>query len=98
MADLDQVIGEINRIIKPRGKFLTTVMTKKWEEYLFGTKIFGGFYKKYMRKKQVHINLLTRKQWEEKFKKAGFKIVKVSGHLDKFLSSLLDILHYISLA
>lgn len=93
---LSDAVYEINRVLKPGGKFLTTVMTKKWEDYLLGAKIFGRIYKDYMRKKQVHVNLLTQKEWDEKFKEAGFAIRKIVGHLDKDTCQLLDLLHYIS--
>lgn len=97
VSDLDQTLSEISRILKPNGKFLTTVMTGKWEDYLWGVKIFGGAYKNYMRRKQVHVNLLSRTDWDEKFKKAGFRIVRKIGHLDKFSSGLIDFLHYVSI-
>lgn len=97
VSDLDQALSEISRILKPKGKFLTTVMAGKWEDYLIGTKLIGKSYKDYMRKKQAHINLLTRIEWDNKFKKSGFRIVRTIGHFDKFSSGLIDFLHYVSI-
>src|SRR3989338_4913310 len=97
VGDLDKALTEINRVLKLNGKFLATVMTKKWEDYLWGAKILGGIYKTYMRKKQVHVNLLTKRQWDEKFRVAGFKIKKNVGHLDRNTCGLIDLLHYVSL-
>src|SRR3989344_9286180 len=94
---VSKALFEINRVLKPKGKFLTTVMAAPWENYLLGAKIFGNVYKKYMRQKQVHINLLKRREWDLLFKKAGFKIVKTIGHLDRGTSGLIDFLHYVSI-
>ena len=94
---LGMALREIIRVLKPKGRLLTTVMAKPWEEYLWGAKIGGKYYKDYMRKKQVHINLLSKRHWDGQFKKAGFKIVKTIGHLDGFSSGLIDFLHYVSL-
>src|SRR3989338_11283820 len=93
---LEEAIAEINRVLKPGGTFLTTVMTNRWEDYLWGAKYFGNYYKIYMRKKQIHVNLLSRKEWDRMFAKKGFKIKKTVGHLDRFSSGLIDFLHYLS--
>jgi len=89
---------EVYRVLKPGGLFIATVATKNWEEYLFGNFIFGDIYKKWMRKKQVHFNLLTNKQWKITFKKQGFKIVQEIGYLDKKAVRWIDLLHYLSIS
>lgn len=94
---LNGALKEIYRVLRSKGKFLTTVMAAPWEDYLFGAKIFGKSYKDYMRKKQVHINLLSKNEWDESFKKAGFKVNKTVGHLDEQSSRFIDILHYFSI-
>ena len=50
-----------------------------------------------MRKKQIHKNLLDKKEWDLKFNKAVFKIEKTIGYLDKNTSRWLDLLHYSSI-
>lgn len=93
---LAQTLKEINRVLKPDGKFYCTVMTKNWENYLFGNLIFGKFYQKWMRKIQKHSNLLTAKSWQKAFSKAQFRLVKMVGYLDKRACRWMDILHYVS--
>ena len=68
---LDENLSEINRVLKKDGLFAVSVMTDKWDEYSLGSKIFGRKYREWFRRKQVHINLLTKKQWDEKFVKHG---------------------------
>ncbi len=97
IPNINYSVKEINRVLKPNGLFVTTVMTIKWEEYLFGNKILGNTYKKWMRKKQVHPSLLSRNEWQKMFKKNGFEIVKEVGYMDKRASQWMDILHYLSI-
>lgn len=96
IEDLNMVLKEIHRVLRRDGVFLTTVMAKSWEENLFGAKLLGSFYKRWMKKKQIHLNLFTKKGWDERFKRANFKIVKTIGYLTPSACSLIDVLHYIS--
>lgn len=93
---LPELLKEINRVLKKDGYFLTGVMCDKWEEYLFGAKIFGEKYQKFMRKKQDHKNLFSLEKWRKIFKKSGFQIISETGYLSKKTSLWMDIFHYIS--
>lgn len=90
-------LKEIYRVLKPGGYFITSVMTDQWENNLFGSKIFGKKYIDYMRKIQVHHNLLSNIQWQTNFKKNGFKIQSIDGYLYSRSSFWLDIVHYLSI-
>jgi len=96
ILDLKTVLSEIHRVLKPKGIFYTTVMTEEWEQNLFGSLILGNWYKKWMRKKQVHLNLLSSQEWDLAFKKAGFTIVRRVGYLSPTACKLIDICHYLS--
>ncbi len=97
IPNLENSLKEINRVLKPGGYFLTSVMTNNWEKNLFGNKIFGQSYIKFLRKKQEHYNLLSKNQWKKIFEKTGFKIISTYPYLNKTQSQLLDIFHYLSL-
>ncbi|OGG13467.1 hypothetical protein A2773_00485 [Candidatus Gottesmanbacteria bacterium RIFCSPHIGHO2_01_FULL_39_10] len=97
VSDLDIVLKEIYRVLKPGGLFITIVMAKPWEENLFGAKLLGDFYKKWMRRKQVHVNLLKKEEWDNEFRKAGLKIGETVGHLTPISCRWIDLLHYISI-
>lgn len=96
VTHLDQNLAELARVLKPSRKFYTTVMTKNWEKYLFGAIFAKDIYKSWMRRKQVHPNLLSCKEWEQEFKEAGFRVVEVKGYLDEHASRWMDFLHYVS--
>ncbi len=88
---LDAVIGEVYRVLKPGGLFMCPVMAKPWESYLFD---FAP-YRYWMRKKQVHLNLLTRDEWNNKFNK--FKLVEEIGDLSLKTCKTIELLHYWSI-
>lgn len=97
IENLSLTLSEIHRVLAPRGMFYTTVMARAWEQHLFGTAFLGDWYKAWMRKKQVHRNLLSSQEWRETFKKAGFTVVKQVGYLSPSACRLIDICHYASL-
>lgn len=90
-------LTEIYRVLKPGEYFLTSVMADQWENNLFGSKIFGKKYLKYMRKTQYHYNLFSNKKWQSNFKKVGFKIQSIDGYLYSKSSFWIDIAHYLSI-
>ena len=97
LDDLNVSLSEISRVIKPGGYLLTTVMTDKWEKNLLGKKLFGEIYANWLRKKQVHRNLLSAEQWKKRFQDAGFEVIEARGYLPMKLARLLEIFHYLSI-
>lgn len=97
VPNLEEVVAEIHRVLKPGGIFLTTVMTNKWEEYLFGRKILGSWYVRWMKGKQQHINLLSANDWKKRFEKHHFTISNGHPYLDSRASAFIDFAHYLSL-
>jgi SAM-dependent methyltransferase len=96
IPDIQKSIKEIYRVLKPGGYFITSVMADQWENNLFGTKLFGDGYKRYMRKAQFHENLFSNKEWQTHFRDVGFKIKSIDGYLYKKSAFWLDIFHYLS--
>jgi SAM-dependent methyltransferase len=96
IPDIRLLVSEIHRVLKPGGTLITTVMAKPWEEYLFGAMLMGNSYREYMRRKQVHLNLYTRIQWDAVFADAGFRIDTRTGYMDQGACRLMDISHYLS--
>lgn len=96
VLNIEKAAEEIYRVLKPGGYFITSVMTDKWNDYLFGRKILGNKYVELMKKKQDHYNLFSLQKWSRLFNSAQFKIVHVNGYLDKQYSQFLDLAHYLS--
>lgn len=97
IPDLKKSLHEVYRVLRPGGYFLTSVMADKWEEYQAGAKVLGPLYKKFMRKRQVHHNLLSAAQWRAVFEEVGFTITEEVGYVSKTNGFWLDIAHYLSI-
>lgn len=94
---LDRVVSEVHRVIRPEGRFLVSVMTDRWEEYMLGARVLGDRYRSFMRQRQEHQNLLSRSGWDSVFHAAGFQIDHAVGYLSSRTALALDGLHYLSL-
>jgi ubiquinone/menaquinone biosynthesis C-methylase UbiE len=97
VADLDQTLHEIGRVLKPGGYFLTTVMTEQWEQALLGKKIGGQCYVKWLRQKQEHRHLLSVEDWTDKFQDYQLLCEQRVGYLPPKQSRVMEVLHYLSL-
>ncbi|OGG08694.1 hypothetical protein A2154_01745 [Candidatus Gottesmanbacteria bacterium RBG_16_43_7] len=97
IADLPIILKETYRVMKRGGEFMTTVIAAPWAEHYFGNKILGAWYKRWMTKKQEHVNLFTHRQWDDVFIKAGFKIICKIGHARALVSTWTDILHFLGI-
>lgn len=97
IQNLSSMLSEIHRVLKPKGFFVATVMTNEWEKNLFGSLILGDRYKNWMRRKQVHRNLLSSQEWDSSFNRAGFTVVKKIGYLSPAACRIIDVCHYLSL-
>ncbi|MBM3283497.1 class I SAM-dependent methyltransferase [Candidatus Gottesmanbacteria bacterium] len=97
VMDIEIVLEEIYRVLKPNGLFLTTVMAKQWEKYMFGALLLGSRYQKWMQKKQVHLNLLNADGWDDVFTRLDFSIKEKIGYFPKSICMLFDMAHYLSL-
>lgn len=93
---LPELLNEVRRVLKPGGKFITSVMARPWEENLVGAMVLGNSYREYMRIKQVHLNLLTRAEWREAFAKSKLRVTKEVGYLSPAACRLIDVCHYLS--
>jgi ubiquinone/menaquinone biosynthesis C-methylase UbiE len=96
LPHLSTNLNEISRVLKKKGYFLTSVMTDKWEKYMFGSSVAGNWYRQFMRTKQDHVNLLSADGWREQFQRAGFQVVEEIGYVSPSNARYLDIFHYLS--
>src|SRR3972149_11208070 len=97
VSDIKLNVKEIARVLKPGGRFITTVMSKEWDSYLFGAIFLGKLYTKYMRAKQVHKNLFSGREWTNIFASAGLKAEIKKGYMNRKAGMLMDIMHYVSI-
>lgn len=95
--DVGRVVREMYRVLAKGGTCYATVMASPWEEHLFGAKIFGNTYRRWMKKKQVHIHLFTHTKWSALFRSAGFQVASMTPYMSPRAAAWLDILHYVSI-
>ena len=86
----------MHRVLQPGGKLITTCMAKPWEDYLLLGRIFGDGFKKWFRKVQVHINLLSRDEWIEQFTKAGFTVRTEVGYITPACTVRSELCHFLA--
>lgn len=90
-------LSEQFRVLRAGGYSIHTVMSSVWNENLWGGKLGGNRYLKWLAQKQVHHQLLSEKGWRQQFEKAGFEVMAVYGYLSPHISKLLEIGHYLAL-
>ena len=86
IPDLEPVIAEIARVLKPGGRFFFTVPCPGFRENLKGALVPGISREKYLTqldKRIAHFNYLTRQDWEEMASRNGLRITQVTGYLGK---------------
>jgi len=97
IPDVAFSLSEIRRILKPGGYFITSVMTSRWNEYLWGRKLFREFYVNYMNRAQAHASLFSENGWNKAFVSSGLSIVSKTGYLHRKNAQYLDLFHYFSI-
>jgi SAM-dependent methyltransferase len=97
IEDLALSLKEMARVLNPKGYLLTSVMHDEWEAGLLGSKLLGKPYANYLRRKQVHRNLLSRDGWEKAFLKAGFEVVEYRSYVHTPIRYWLELGHYLAL-
>lgn len=96
VENLQRVVSEVARVMRPGGLFVTSVMADRWEEYQLGARVLGDRYRRFMRARQEHRNLLSRAEWDGAFRQAGFEVERATGYLSPRTALYLDAMHYLS--
>lgn len=82
IPEVDKVFAEVYRILKPTGRFIFTVPTITFNQFLFFP-FFKDFFLSIFHKVFNHQPLVSKKTWIERAQKPGFKLVSVSGTISK---------------
>lgn len=79
IKDIDKVLKEIKRVLKPGGLLMATMPSNQLGEYLG----WGKGYAWWFNQKYHHYHLYSLKKWEELLRGAGLKPVDNYYYLDK---------------
>lgn len=82
IPNVDEVLGEINRVLKNGGKFYLSVPNSNFSLNLsvarfldrFGWRKLADFYRKIFNKISRHYHTDTPEKWKERLNKSGFKV------------------------
>ncbi|MCA9382849.1 class I SAM-dependent methyltransferase [Candidatus Dojkabacteria bacterium] len=98
VVHIDENISEISRVMKENATFFCTIMVDTWwRENLFGTKILGPLYRRWMKGMQYVAHSLNHEDWQKKFADNDLHSDELIGYLDKKTSMLSDLAHYFSI-
>lgn len=96
LPQLEANLKEIYRLLRPGGYLLTSVMTDNWEKDLLGRFLLGSYYQKFLRRRQVHLNLFSKSKWDAVFTSSGFSISHTVGYLHPRAAHWAEISHYLA--
>ncbi|MBX9663899.1 class I SAM-dependent methyltransferase [Novosphingobium sp.] len=84
IPDLEPVITELGRVLKPGGRFFFTVPGPGFHENLSGSVLPGVSRSRYLAeldKRLAHFNYLAEQDWQDMCERNGLKVISFSGYL-----------------
>ncbi|MEL7488044.1 MAG: class I SAM-dependent methyltransferase, partial [Pseudomonadota bacterium] len=86
IPDLEAVIAEVGRVLKPGGKFLFTVPAPGFHENLVGSLVPGASRSRYLRDldaRLAHFHYLSESEWTAICDRNGLMLDAAEGYLDR---------------
>jgi SAM-dependent methyltransferase len=102
MPQLDQVFGEVARVLRPGGWFVLSVPTDQHNRNLWtaqmldrvGAKGMAQRYRAWFTHIQVHFHLYSPDEWQRRIEAHGFKVTVRRGYLSPRATHYLELGHY----
>jgi SAM-dependent methyltransferase len=87
IPDLDRVLAECRRVLRPGGALIATVPLVEMNRHLL---LSGGWYARLRAGQLQHLNLLAEDAWTAALSKAGFTTVRTTPYLSARMCELWD--------
>jgi SAM-dependent methyltransferase len=94
IPDLDPVIAESYRVLKPGGYFLFCSPSDHFDRWLLGAKVFGDAYRRFFQRIARHQHCDSPAQWQTRLERNGFAVEKIWYYFSKNAVRALEIGHY----
>src|SRR5690606_31000334 len=76
IPDLQPVLQESNRVLRPGGRLILTTPSHYFTEWLGGARYFGDGYRRFFNRISRHAHTDPPEQWAERLALAGYRIVR----------------------
>jgi SAM-dependent methyltransferase len=97
IPDLEPVIGESFRVLKPGGYFLFCSPSDRFADWLIGGYLFGGAYRRFFNKIARHHHTDSPQRWRERLEGHGFAVERIWYYFSPKATRALEIGHYTGL-
>jgi SAM-dependent methyltransferase len=102
IPDLDPVLSEVQRVLRPGGQFIFSVPTSRQNDYLFITRLLEAMgarglaerYKSWFRRMQVHYHMYHPEEWKSRAEATGLRTVQQTGYMSPRATTLFDLGHF----
>ena len=104
IPDLDRALGEIARVLRPGGLFVTTVPSPNYERYLLGSTIFRSLglrplekaYGSWMTRISYHYHYYSPEEWKWRLGARGLVVREWQYYFSRGAHRMFDLSHYLS--
>jgi SAM-dependent methyltransferase len=97
IPDLDPVIGEAYRVLRPGGYLLFCSPSDHFTDWLLGAKLLGDTYRQWFNRISRHQHCDSPATWRARLEQAGFQVERIWYYFSPHALQTLELGHYFGL-
>jgi SAM-dependent methyltransferase len=97
IPDLEPVIAESYRVLRPGGYFLFCSPSDKFDNWLLGAKVLGDNYRRFFQRISRHAHCDSPADWQARLERHGFTVDKIWYYFSPHALQTLEMGHYFGL-
>jgi SAM-dependent methyltransferase len=97
IPDLEPVIAESFRVLRPGGYFLFCSPSDKFDHWLLGAKLFGDAYRRFFQRISRHAHCDSPATWQARLERHGFAVERIWYYFSPHALRTLELGHYFGL-